>query len=180
MSTNLPNQVLEDLKEPFQKILSTNNFGDPANEVAELIAEGQFNLQNLDGVLKRYQLKDLVQIKLQVLDMLISYIWLIVSDNVITAREANNLRFLKRFFKIREGDFYSSKYATIETILERQFELMYQDDVIDKDEAIQKVELQEMFDLSYDQFLKLSQKAITSAIDRGADPLELDTFIKSS
>jgi hypothetical protein len=37
-----------------------------------------------------------------------------------------------------------------------------------------------MFDLSYDQFLELSQKAVQAAIERGADPLDLDTFIKSS
>src|SRR5215204_2162315 len=180
MNTNLPMFVLDDLKEPFRQVLSTENFGEPVNELAELIGQGQFNLQNLDDVLQRHKVKDIVQINAQILDLVLSYIWLIVSDNVITFKEAENVKFLKRFFRIKEGDFYLSKYADIELILDRQFELMYQNNVIDNDEALQKVELQEMFDLSYDQFLKLSKKAVDSAIDRGADPMDLDTFIKSS
>lgn len=49
---------------------------------------------------------------------------------------------------------------------------MYQNDKIDNMEALQKIQLQELFDLSYDQFLKLSDKAVKSAINRGADPVE--------
>ena len=81
-------------------------------------------------------------------------------------------------FKIHEGDFYNIKYSEIEDILDRQLESMYQDNNINNEEALQKVELQELFNLSYDQFLELSAKAVKAAIDRGADPLDLDTFIK--
>jgi hypothetical protein len=178
MSTNLPEYVLKDLQEPFQKILSTENFGEPVNEIADVFGEGQFDLQSLDEILQRYKIKDLGYIKPQIMDMILAYVRLIVSDNVISSKEAANVKFLKRFFKIKEGDFYASKYDDVEHILDKQFELMYQNNVIDNKEAVQKVELQEMFDLSYDQFLKLSQKAIKSAIERGADPIDLDTFIK--
>ena len=90
------------------------------------------------------------------------------------------LNFLKRFFKILEVDFYSKKYHQIEEILNKQFEYMYQNNVIDTNEALQKVELQQLFDLSYDQFLELSRKAVKGAIERGANVIDLDTFIKSN
>jgi hypothetical protein len=70
--------------------------------------------------------------------------------------------------------------SDIERILNKQFEHMYHNNIIDTEEALQKVELQELFDLSYDQFLQLSQNAVKAAIDRGANPIDLDTFIKSS
>jgi hypothetical protein len=110
--------------------------------------------------------------------MIISYINVILNDNHITSKEADNVRYLKRCFKIHEGDFYSKKYPDIERILNRQFEYLYQDNKIDRMEALQKVHLQDLFDLSYDQFSKLSDKAVKSAISKGADPMDLDIYIK--
>jgi hypothetical protein len=118
MSANLPASVLERIKEPFQKILSTENFGEPVNDIAELIGKGELTVETMQTVLNRYKLKDISQLKPEVLFMLLSYTWLVISDNVITASEAENFRFLKRFFKIKEGDFYSMKRKDIERILE--------------------------------------------------------------
>jgi hypothetical protein len=54
---------------------------------------------------------------------------------------------------------------------------MYQDNVIDNNEALHKVDLQQLFDLGYDQFLELSNKAVKDALSRGAKLKDLDTFI---
>jgi hypothetical protein len=178
MSTNLPDFIVEQLKEPFQKVLSTENFGEPVNDIAELIGLGQLTAQNFDKVLHDH--KDVKKINDKILDMVLAYINLILIDNFITPKEAESIKYLKRFFKIKEGDFYSVKYNDIERILNKQFEHMYHNNIIDTEEALQKVELQELFDLSYDQFLQLSQNAVKAAIDRGANPIDLDTFIKSS
>ena len=69
-------------------------------------------------------------------------------------------------------------YADVELLLEKQFEHMYQDNRIDTMEALQKVDLQELFDLSYDQFLEVCNKAAKAALARGADPTDLDTFMR--
>ncbi len=90
------------------------------------------------------------------LDVIIAYINVILDDDFVTSNEAENVKFLKLFFKIKEGDFYKYKFGQIEKMLDRQFEHMYQDNRINTEEALQKVELQELFDLSYDQFLHLS------------------------
>jgi hypothetical protein len=179
MTSNLPIDVMEDLKIPFEKLLSTENFGDVVNTIAELISQGMLTSVSLDTILNEYNIK-LDKIKSNILDMILSYINITLEDNYIMEKEASNVNFLKRFFKIKEGDFYSLKYYDIERILEKQFEHMYKDNSINNVEALQKFELQELFNLSYDQFLQLSEKAVRSAIARGANLMDLDTFIKSS
>ena len=179
MSSNLPSHIMEELKGPFERIFSTENFGEVVNDIAEQIYLGQLTTESLDSRLNEQGIK-MEKIKDKILDMILSYIHLIMEDNYITPKEATNIKFLKRFFRIREGDFYSIKYYEVERILDKQFEHMYQNNSIDNEEALQKVELQELFDLSYDQFLQLCQKAVQGAIDRGANLSDLDTFIKSN
>lgn len=178
MSENLPSKVLDRLKVPFGKLLSTENFGEITNYIAGLINQGQLTSKSLDSLFQENNIKEIGKIKNEILDLILSYINLILDDNFITTEEAENVNFIKRFFKIKEGDFYFNKYREIEIILDRQLEHMYQNDSIDSEEALQKVELQELFDLSYDQFLEISQKAVKAALDRGANPAELDTFIR--
>ena len=132
----------------------------------------------LDRILHENNFSNVEKIKGEILDLILCYIHVILDDNFITSKEADNVKYLKLMFKIHEGDFYNIKYSEIEDILDRQLESMYQDNNINNEEALQKVELQELFNLSYDQFLELSAKAVKAAIDRGADPLDLDTFIK--
>lgn len=45
-------------------------------------------------------------------------------------------------------------------------------------EALMKVDLQELFGLSYDQFLKFEQNAVKQALENGAEIKNLDTFYK--
>jgi hypothetical protein len=180
MVNNLPIEVVERLKQPFEQILSRENFGELVNDIAEQISVGQLTAQNLENLLRENGQNSIESIKNNILDMLLAYVNFILEDNCITSNEAENVHFLKRFFKIREGDFYSKKYHQIEEILNKQFEYMYQNNVIDTNEALQKVELQQLFDLSYDQFLELSRNAVQGAIERGANVIDLDTFIKSN
>lgn len=176
MNTELPSNDLQ-LKEAFGKILSTENFSDVINEIAELIYKDELNKQTIEDLYKKYGIKQVENIKGEILDLLLYYTNLILDDNFITTKEAENIKFLKRFFKIKEGDFYHYKYHEIEMILNRQFGHMYQDNVIDNNEALHKVDLQELFDLGYDQFLELINKAVKDALSRGAKLKDLDTFI---
>lgn len=177
MSTFLPKDDLE-LQEVFGKMLSIENFSSYVNEITELIYNQELDRENLDKILKAHYIKRIEDIKEEILDLLLVYINLILNDNVITGNEAGNIELLKRFFKIKEGDFYNYRYDEIEDILTRQFERIYADNQIDTEEALHKVGLQELFDLSYDQFLELVNKEIKIALQRGASLTELDTVFK--
>lgn len=60
----------------------------------------------------------------------------------------------------------------------QQLNLICQDNQVDMKEALMKVDLQELFGLSYDQFLKFEQNAVKQALENGAVIKNLDTFYK--
>jgi len=178
MSTALPFNDRA-FKEAFEKILSNGQFEKVITEIAQLIYRNELNKQSFDSLLEKHGVAQIEKIKPPLLDLLLLYINLILDDKYLTETEARNIKFLKRFFKITEGDFYEYRYYDIEKILDRQFDHMYRDNKVDKGEALQKVALQEIFDLGYDQFLQLIEKAVQAALDRGANVEDLDTFIKA-
>ena len=177
MDTFLPKDDLE-LHKTFGTILSIENFSDYINEIVELIHTNEFGRQNLDEVLKRHNIKRIEDIKEELLDLILVYINLILNDNVITENEAANVKILKRVFRIKEGDFYNQRYYEVEDVLNRQFERIYSDNQIDTEEAVLKVGLQELFDLSYDQFLELVDLEVKASLYRGGDLSDLDTVFK--
>lgn len=163
------------IKEAFKNISFTETFTEYIRRIAGLVYNNSLDKQNLDTLLKDYNFSHVEEIKEEILDMLLAYINYILDDNFITENEARNLKLLKRFFKIKEGDFYEYRYKEVEFILNRQFELIYADNKIVPEEALHKVGLQELFDLGYDQFLELVNKEIKAAVLRGANTEELDT-----
>lgn len=177
MDTFLPADDFE-LHRTFETILSIENFSDYINEIVELIHTNEFGRQNLDDVLKKYNINRIEDIKDELLDLILVYINLILNDNLITESEAANVKILKRVFRIKEGDFYIQRYYEVEDVLNRQFERIYSDNRIDNEEALLKVGLQELFDLSYDQFLELVDKEVKAALYRGGDLKDLDTVFK--
>jgi HNH endonuclease len=177
MSTFLPKDDLE-LQASFGTILTIESFSSYVNEIVELIYTNELDRPNLELVLKQYQIKYVEDIKEEILDMLLVYINLVLNDGVITENEAGNIKLLKRFFKIKEGDFYNLRYDEVDEVLNRQLERLYLDDKIDEAESLYKVGLQELFDLSYDQFLEFSNKQDKAALQRGATLPALDTVFK--
>ena len=46
---------------------------------------------------------------------------------------------------------------------------------MDNNEAMMKIDLQRLFDLSYDQYLAFEQRAVEEALSNGANIEDLDT-----
>lgn len=117
-------------------------------------------------------------IKNQLLDLIIQYIFEALEDDYLSKEEIANITQLKQLFRIKEGDFLRFKPLDVNEIIITQINKMFSDEKIDNKEAIQKVELQGLFDLSYDQFLKIYNAEAKKLIENGVDPFVLDTFIK--
>lgn len=174
----LPKNDLE-LHEAFGIIMSIETFSKYISDIAELVYNENIDVENLNAVLEEYDIAKIQDIKEELLDLLIVYINLILNDHILTENEKTNVQLLKTIFRIDEGDFYKFRYDEVEDILNRQFIRIYRDDdKIDQDEALHKVALQQLFDLSYDQFLEFKEKEIISALERGADLKDLDTVFK--
>lgn len=174
MEKSLPKTDLE-LNRAFEIILSIKTFSNYISDIAEIIYNGSLNSENLNSILSEYKIKNIRKINEELLDLIIVYINLALNDHIISENERENIELLKRYFKIREGDFIEKRHSEIEDILQRQFERQYSDNKIDNLESIHNVYLQEIFDLSYDQFDKFKKREIINALERGADITELDT-----
>lgn len=160
----------------FETILSIESFSDHIKGIIGLVFNNSLDEKNLEEILKNYKIKNLGDIKEELLDLLIVYINMILNDGVITEKELQNAQYLKLIFGIQEGDFYKFRFDEIEDILSRQFFWMYRNDnKIDKTEALYRVSLQKLFNLGYDQFLDFNEKEIIAAMERGADIRDLDT-----
>jgi hypothetical protein len=174
MEISLSKDDLE-LHEAFGIILSIEMFSDYISDIAELIYDNRLSQENLETILFEYKLKSIDEIKEELIDLLIVYINLILNDHIISEKEKKNIGVLKIYFKIKEGDFYNFRYYEIKEILSRQFERLYFDNSISHEEAIHNVELQALFDLSYDQFDEFKEEEVRKALEKGADIYDLDT-----
>ena len=177
-SSILPTDDLE-LHEAFGINLSIKTFKPWITDIAELIYRNNLTRESLHTCLKEHGIKKVEDIKEDFLDLLIVYINLVLNDHIISENEHRNIQLLKMLFKIKEGDFHKYRNNEIEDVLHRQFERIYRnDDRITPEEAMHKVGLQELFDLSYDQLLKFKELEVRAAIERGADISKLDTVVK--
>jgi hypothetical protein len=66
----------------------------------------------------------------------------------------------------------------VEKVITTQLSKMYKDEFINDEEALLKVDLQEIFDLSFDEMNDYSIKHASDAIYHGKDPKNLDVFLK--
>ena len=172
----LPNDDIA-LHKAFERILSQNDLSDYISDIVELIYKNKLSVKSLDQVLSEYEIKDIRSINSELLDLLILYIYEVLRDNIIDENEKRNIKILKLFFKIKEGDFYKNRYKEIENILHIQFEKLYIDNKISKEEALHNFKLRSIFDLSHEQFDKFKENEVRRALESGAKITDLDTSI---
>jgi len=165
------------LSDAFSKIISIEYFSGCVTEICNLIHSGNHDRIMIDKILAKNGIKKYKDLKEELIDVIILYINIIVlEDDLISENELKNIKILKNLFKIDEGDFYKFRYDEIKEIIRRQLYKMYIDKIVDSSEALQKVGLQELFDLSYDQFLEIVNIEDQYALERGANIEDLDTF----
>lgn len=147
------------------------------NEVLNLIIENKMNRIAMEGCLAKFQVS-IEQLKLEAFSIVFQYADECLNDDILSDEEMRTIGLLKLFFHIEDGDFikYGKKDA-VKNILSRQLRKMYSDDIIDVNEAIQKTKLQELFGLSYDEFLEYVNSIAQESIKRGGDIHNLDTII---
>lgn len=173
-----------DLKQIFSYIISLNVLKDSSLDIAKTIADKGQSTTRKDclDILNHHKINDLKSFKESSLKLALFYIKIALKDNSISIEEINSVKFLKLLLDINEGDFVAdvNQYNEVADIIKTQLESMYADDnKIDSNESIQKVHLQEMFGLNYDQFLQIANDIELNAIDRGAEYIDLDSFISS-
>ena len=166
------------LNKAFEIISSQQNLKDCVCDICELIFTKGISTDYFDinDIYNENHLSS-NDIKEDLLDLILSYIRIVIEDGIITSDEEYNVKFLKRLFKIKEGDFYTLRYEETKEIILGQLNNLYLDNKIDDTEAVYKVLLQELFDLGYEQFSEFVNPIVEESFEQGADLLKLDTYM---
>ena len=107
---------------------------------------------------RRRQLQEMV-------DLVLFFLRWCIEDHKITAAETEALNELRIMLDIHDGDLYRERKDAIRALLERQIDWMEEDFQITYAEELYLVDLQRIFDLSYDQLLELSRPHVAEILD---------------
>lgn len=168
-----------ELKKTFGILISRNELDENLLPLAEIFYERGLKVLKNDVIVLINQLgfKNLEEYKLNSLNLIIFYIYNSLNDNALSKEEKGNIKFLKLILDVKEGDFinYKDIKEEVDSLIKIQLRLIYiDDDKIDNEEALHKVDLQEIFGLSYDEFSEYNKFEALLAIQRGAKLEELD------
>ncbi len=144
-------------------------------DIVKLVIDNKISKENIRNILSKYSIQRVEDIKNELLDILITYANFILEDNVITNNEKQNFEFLKIYFGIKEGDFYKYKLTETTSVINKQLERLYEDNLITQAETESNDLLQDMFSLGYDQFDKMKEAFVIKSIQQGANITNLDT-----
>ena len=141
------------------ELIIHNEYPEVIKAALQLIVDGQMSSLALDKVLAEKGIRSITDIKEKTLDVLLDYADIILEDDVLTTDELRNLKMLKLFFRVEEGDFQkNNKFARVESIIVRQLEKLYADNIIDEKEALHQSDLQGVFGLGYDEYVNIVNK----------------------
>lgn len=87
-----------------------------------------------------------------------------VRDNVLSRGELDAVRRLKLLCSVKEGDFVRLRHEEVAQLIGRAMEVVLGDHDVSTGEAEYKVGLQELFDLSYDEFLEIVRDPMRAAL----------------
>ena len=166
---------LESLKVDFQKIIDRVELPDYLIYISKKITTGDISIQEIEKTLVEYNVHHNVA-KLDFINFIFEYIKISFEDNILTDEEKIVINYLKRLFQILPGDFMFHSKGTVESVVCFQLSLLYSDNYITPEEAVMKIELQEIFDLSYDQMNGYSKTEAKISIRQGADLKDLDVL----
>lgn len=83
-----------------------------------------------------------------------------LSDHRLSEPELALIRYLKRLFRVEEGELLERRQEQVAGLLQLELERILEDRQVDAAEALHKVELQALFDLGYDEFTELIRPAV--------------------
>lgn len=135
----------------------------------------QTDIKTVNNILDEYSVNYSVA-KVEFLHLIFEFIRLALEDNVLTNDEKFEIIYLKKVFKIQPGDFYIHNRLELGNVITYQLSKIYKDNFVTPEEALLKVDIQELFDLTYDQMNEYSKKEAIVSIQQGADVKDLDVF----
>lgn len=144
---------MESLISVVGKLLSTHEYHPVVVELLKLILNNQLSGLERDKVLSMHGIRRISDMKEHTLVVILDYAFVCLEDGKLEDAEMHNMKMLKLFFGIEEGDFYKNNLESkVNAIIGEQLRKIYADGVVDYEEALHMGDLQNLFGLSYGQF----------------------------
>lgn len=159
----------ENLKTVFLSLQQKLTLPEYLQTICNLIVNDEINIERVNQTLKYHDVNYAIA-KVEFVKIIIIFIKSALEDSILTTREKDDILFLKRVLKIQPGDFLMHAGKEVEAIIYYQLSKIYGDNFINTDEALLKVHMQELFDLSFDKMNDYSKFEAASAIKQGVDP----------
>ena len=163
------------LSSAFRKIQNDLDLSGYLKQVCLGIEEETISKKVLEEILTSNEVNHSIA-KVDFIHLIFEYIKIVLQDNILTMSEKEDIKVLKLWFEIQPGDFYFHNKANVENIITYQLTRIYQDNLVTEEEALFKVDLQEIFDFSFDQMNDYSKIEASVSIQQGADLKDLDIF----
>lgn len=160
-----------ELTNQLQKMLGRYQYSPAMTEILQSIIEGQWTSLRHKEILAENKVRlNSVAFKEETLDVALQYAKICLEDDAISEEEMKAMYMLKRLLGIEEGDFYKyGKKSDVRGILAAQLYKLYDDGEINYDEALHKVALQGLFNLSYEEFEEIVHEIAQTVQEREAD-----------
>lgn len=169
---------LEELSAAFSEINNDLQMQDYLKEICLTIVNKTAARKIIDDIVTVYHIENSVA-KVDFLHLILEYTHRVLQDDILNENEKNNIKYLKVLFRIEPGDFYRHVKEGVEKIIMIQLYKIYKDDLVSNTEALLKVDLQEIFDLDFDQMNEYSKSEAAISLRKGADIRDLDVFFTS-
>lgn len=166
---------IDKLKIDLQEIYSKAELPVYIQEIISKITEGKITIDEVETICFNFNV-NYSMAKVDFLHLIFEYIRIALQDDILSFEEKEIIGYFKRIFKISPGDFIFHTREKVENVINYQLERIYNDNYITPEEALIKIDLQELFDLSFDQMNDYSKIEAITSLKEGADVGDLDVF----
>jgi hypothetical protein len=166
---------IEKFKLAFEEIQKRIELPEYLKIICTKLSVEKINIETINEILYKYNVNASMA-KVDFLHLIFEYIKLSLEDELLTNEERDHIKYLKKLFQIQPGDFQLHNHLQLEKVIAFQLSKIYEDNFVTPQEALLKVDLQELFDLSFDQMNDYSKKEAILSIQKGAVVEDLDVF----
>lgn len=132
--------------------------------LARGLASESLARESINELAAEHGIADIEAAKPAALDLVLYYIRHALIDHSLSQGEIEVARRLKRLLHVDEGDLWRWRRAEVTQLVSLEMERILADHHIDYNEELHQVELQALFDLSYDQYLELTKDQVAELV----------------
>lgn len=126
----------------------------------ELITSGKMDKDLFLEILNSFGINNVFEAKKELIGIYLSVVYAMIQDKIITEEELLAAKNLKTIFEIKEGELFNEDKNLIQLYLCLQLSYYFKDGVLSDLEELEIVNFQDLFDLTYDQYIEIQHECM--------------------